>query len=1666
MTILQRTLLLGCLLLPAAATAVAQNLYQVETRPVRGFMPNMDQISSPIDHIDPVSRKLHLEIPMASLPRGRGGSGFDLSLVYDSNFWDLTPVVLPPPSGFIEPAAGHTLFGAWSGWELNIDNLGIDFEEQVQAAEYTPQCQTPLPRLYRLRARLMDGSLHVLHLKGYGVNLGGAAYDGDGFFPVDTAGRHWCWNGQQSHMIQVTTAPLIYFSTDGSYLKLEIPSDRQSQILYFPDGRRVVFDAQGKHLYDANGNGVHVLNTCFDPPPGPCNQPYKAIRDDVGREIRVVETFGGPSVKTTTITVTGPNGEIDWTLNWGPLQLGADGRRYTRAYPDAGWDTTYPLSKTLMVLQYVQLPLASPMPPGPMVPVWNSYAFGYSDDSDGGYGQLDEVRVPTGAFYRYRYDLEGSSSSVRAADIAAIDPFVPNGVWERRIAQQGQVDLIWTYLDIPGPPGLRTRVTAPDMSQTVYWYAPDLPYLDQSIPSNSNVGFVVYKIEEPHGRVQKRVWSQNRVYSSAPSGPFIQNPWVKRETVTVGDSFDQPSKTMVTEHVIDKNGNPRETLENDWVGYSQTGPEPPGVQKRRTVLTYWVDVDAYNLSGNDTGPYYFNSHGSPFVPGQARRLDALRRREIRDGMNGAIVAVTEFTYDDPYRSGNVTVESRWDSVKSPGAPGLGGLFNWNSQVLTRFYGAYGNLRDIYDPEVRTHISYDPTGSFPTRVDHAYGTSAQRSWIYEWDTVAGTLSWKRDDDNSLTTYFSYDQVGRLESVQEAGMRRILTEYDDAASTVTVRRDLTSHNDGAFVTVTEYDQLGRPKLVRTSEGGGNEIKVKTVYHTSENRTIRSTPYRTLGDQTLEWICTQSDALQRVTAVAMFKGAGEPFNCESGNRTGITRTAYNADWMTVTDPAGKVRELRRDSLGRLVEVFEDRFGLNYLTMYSYDTLDNLTQVLQDMQTRTFRYSSLSRLLSATNPETGTFNCPGLPVPVSVCYGYNDSGNLTSRKDARGVTAGLNYDPLHRIQTKTYSDGTPAVTFSYYLAGQGAPRVGQLKSVISSAAETWNDSYDVLGRVTASRQIINGNPATYNFNYTWWLNDAIRSITNPSNRMINYDVDAAGRTSRVWAAAKVYADMTVASTPYTPDGRLAQMKLGNNLWETREYQTPGLTTLFKLGTAAGLNNKFQLEYNFSGTNNNGNLQSHVIRQPGKTWTQTYAYDNVNRLSSAIESGGWWQTYGYDRFGNRWVSGSGNMQFADPHEATGPANINGSTNQLFVNGSWYDAAGNQRYFAPYTLDYDAENRIISTFYSDTDKTTFAYDGNGGRVKKARTSGANLTTTYFVYNALGQLAAEYSTQAATPGTTYVHTDMLGSTRMVTNQNGAAVECYDYTPFGRLITSGMNTRNTGCYPPDLNSQFTSKLAQKFTGKERDPESGLDWFGTRYLSSAQGRFTSPDKPFADQDPLDPQSWNLYSYTRNNPLKYVDRHGAAIETPWDLFNVGLDLFSLGSNLVSGNFASAAVDAGGLLYDVGATLIPGLPGGAGTAIRAGRLADRAADAVQAATSVKRLDNAADAATTGAKVIDDAPVATTPYKRPSSATTPEQRASVQGKPCVDCGRTAPRMNADHKTPLVKEHYETGKVDTTRMRQANAVQSQCPTCSSRQGAELSRYSREQRKRLEKEQQPK
>jgi RHS repeat-associated protein len=160
--------------------------------------------------------------------------------------------------------------------------------------------------------------------------------------------------------------------------------------------------------------------------------------------------------------------------------------------------------------------------------------------------------------------------------------------------------------------------------------------------------------------------------------------------------------------------------------------------------------------------------------------------------------------------------------------------------------------------------------------------------------------------------------------------------------------------------------------------------------------------------------------------------------------------------------------------------------------------------------------------------------------------------------------------------------------------------------------------------------------------------------------------------------------------------------------------------------------------------------------------------------------------------------------------------------------------------------------------------------------GGTPAVTHYVYDIAGRNIAEYSSEPpASDGTFWLFADLLGSIRAVTGEkppteSAPVLECYDYLPFGRMLTAQDNGRGTSasCYPGSPTG-YTSVLDEKFTGQERD-EIQLDYLIARYVSTAQGRFTSADLPFMDQHPGDPQSWNLYAYARNNPLRYVDPFG----------------------------------------------------------------------------------------------------------------------------------------------------------------------------------------------------
>jgi RHS repeat-associated protein len=136
------------------------------------------------------------------------------------------------------------------------------------------------------------------------------------------------------------------------------------------------------------------------------------------------------------------------------------------------------------------------------------------------------------------------------------------------------------------------------------------------------------------------------------------------------------------------------------------------------------------------------------------------------------------------------------------------------------------------------------------------------------------------------------------------------------------------------------------------------------------------------------------------------------------------------------------------------------------------------------------------------------------------------------------------------------------------------------------------------------------------------------------------------------------------------------------------------------------------------------------------------------------------------------------------------------------------------------------------------------------------TMTRAMVVVVGCLAMTVPAWAQAPPATieYYHLDGVGSVRAVTNQSGQLVRRHDFFPFGE---------------GDGVVQGNDPL--RFTGKERDAETGLDYFSARYYASRTGRFTTVDPVIPIEDALlDPQRWNRYSYVMNRPLVLTDPDG----------------------------------------------------------------------------------------------------------------------------------------------------------------------------------------------------
>ena len=305
-----------------------------------------------------------------------------------------------------------------------------------------------------------------------------------------------------------------------------------------------------------------------------------------------------------------------------------------------------------------------------------------------------------------------------------------------------------------------------------------------------------------------------------------------------------------------------------------------------------------------------------------------------------------------------------------------------------------------------------TFAFPTTITNALSQATTIQYDY-WIGRPTTIT---DPNQAATTAQYADTLDRLTQVTPP-TGSVAYAYMDTPGSVSVKKTAQSScgSSNVLLSTAYYDGLGRePSPVATGDAG-TTVTTATTYDALDRVHTKTLPY--YGSTSSCSVTYGYDALSRVQSAQ---------NCDgSVSYSGYEAGTGNASHQAVTlDPAGIWKAVNTDGLGRTTQVIEDpsvpnpsyvvtnplppgapstHTGTNVLTTYQYDGLDDLSQVNQTSQTRTFTYDTLKELLSATQPESGT-----------TWYTYDLDGNVKTKTDARQITTVSSYDRLNRILSR----------------------------------------------------------------------------------------------------------------------------------------------------------------------------------------------------------------------------------------------------------------------------------------------------------------------------------------------------------------------------------------------------------------------------------------------------------------------------------------------------------------------------------------------------------------------------------------------------------------------------------------------------------------------------
>jgi RHS repeat-associated protein len=949
--------------------------------------------------------------------------------------------------------------------------------------------------------------------------------------------------------------------------------------------------------------------------------------------------------------------------------------------------------------------------------------------------------------------------------------------------------------------------------------------------------------------------------------------------------------------------NPNVSTVKEWNYYTGS---PSSTPNRITNITYLSDTNSAYAPGNGPGS-------------SGRNIINLPSSIVVTDGNSNKLRETDYSYDTTTISSKTGIAHHDDSNFGAGFTTRGNrtlVKQWTSgtnylTVATMNYDMTGKMASSTDANSNTtSYSYTdcyltgnpPTTTTPSPATNAFLTTATlpvsgtTKACYYYNT--GKTAWTKDQNSATTSYFyvvgsSNDPFDRLitETLPTGGW--VLNNFSTPTTTVDTYTGIQDTSPSINCVSCRHDQvlldgLARPTdqiLVNDPDG---LTTVHTDYDTNGRVLDTSHPYRSTSDSTYGFETPSYDGMNRTIQVLHEDGtkghiyygaavAGAGGLSSQACPTGTCNIAYPT--LTV-DESGKMRQTWTDGFGNLVETDEPTASATAgtwgssptTTYYLYDLLGNLLQatVVGSAEcNRTYLYDALSRTTQSTEPEPGKNGCTDSSHTTNYYYttstGAACSGNpslLCRRTDGRSTTTTYTFDALNRPTGMTYSDSTPSVTYSYDQTSYNGLTItnglGRRTGMSDGSGLTaW--SYDANGNILTEERKIGS--ITKSTSYTYNKDNTPATLTYPSGRALTFTASNAQRITKVVDGnGTQYALPPSSGWMYAPTGALASAIYGKTgtftgITETRTYnnrlQLTGVSATSSGGTPLNL---------APGYNANGEVAT-ITDSLDTGRTQSFTYDSLSRItagSSGATSGAdcWGQTFTIDN-----VANLTNIALSKCSGGSFSAAVN--QNNQFTTGYTYDGAGNLTNDGIYTYAYNAENEITSA-----NGVTYTYDGNYRRVEKSsgtlywRNVGGN---TIAETNLSGTDVNEYVFFAgrrvaridSSGNVYYYQADQIGSTRTGTNSSGTLCYDADFTPYGSEMA------------------HTTTCAQnyKFTGYERDSETGLDYAMNRYYNSRIGRFMSADPSgIASASPNNPQSLHRYAYVLNNPLGGIDPLGLA--------------------------------------------------------------------------------------------------------------------------------------------------------------------------------------------------